>query len=370
MLGAGNRASFVSPQSSGPRPFSTGSAPTARSAPIARRGSYPLAASLPVLPYTRADWKRTISEIKRQYINKKYRTCSARCNEILDSIAETSQIEPVYLIYLHFYSAASTESCARLLPITSSFRTSLLQQARAHFDQAASLIAAAEDSILRKRRSGSTTSSPSCHSPSGSISSRAWTPETGMSSPTNSVYSFEDLSAKTHSPPKRVKKVSFSLPQETFRIPEPIVRPDSPTLGFDDEYFHCGVARQELPDLPKPKFQEVELPLQDAPVYERLIADDDAFVVARSVGRYREHLSGLRAQLANHSANVDELLSVKGGQTALADTFKYRTSIGDDLRALDRQARIERLRESGWQRKRFDARRYVELCDAVLSELA
>jgi hypothetical protein len=35
----------------------------------------------------------------------------------------------------------------------------------------------------------------------------------------------------------------------------------------------------------------------------------------------------------------------------------------------DKQARIERLRRCGWQRKRFDPRKYEELRDSVMAEL-
>lgn len=205
--------------------------------------------------------------------------------------------------------------------------------------------------------------------------------------------SFDDLTKAQ--PPvttpngKRVKKVSFSLPVEEkeetgpVRIPEPLIRPDSPTLGFDDEYFQSGVARQHLPEPPKEtlKFQEVELPLQPEPL--PLIPEDDSFLVARSVDRYCENLSSLRAQLARHSASVDELLAGHkdvDGQTpasvllAAAETVRASSRLSDisesdEFRKMDRQARIERLRKTNWQRKRFDARRYEELCETVLSEL-
>ena len=334
--------------------------------------------------------------MKRQHLTKRYRACAARCNEILDNIKDTSQVEPAYIIYLHFYAATSMELCARTLPPISPSRTSLLQQARTHFDRAASLIDTAEDSMVTRTRTGSVSSSgSSCHSPAGSISSRAATPDTRLSSPTNSVCSFEEL-AKAQpvmSAPngKRVKKVSFSLPhEETIRIPEPLIRPDSPTLGFDDEYFHSGVARQYLPEPPKGalKFHEVELPLQLPAVSEteplQLIPEDDSFLMARSVDRYCENLLGLRSQLARHSASVNELLAgPKGGQdqaprslllavaeSARASSRSSNISDSDELRKLDRHARIERLRKNGWQRKRFDSRRYEELCETVMSELA
>jgi hypothetical protein len=416
VLGSGNRTSFISSptrmsfvssptaisqpslptrplQPSHQRSASAGSTPIFRPRP-SKRLSHSAPVSLPVIPYTPTEWRRAIADVKRQHITRRYRACAARCNEILDNIKDASQVEPVYIIYLHFYAATSMELCARTLPPISPSRNSLLQQARTHFDKAAALIDTAESSMVTRTRTGSVSSrSSSCHSPAGSVSSRAATPDTRLSSPTNSVCSFEELE-KPQTPAlapngKRVKKVSFSLPhEETIRIPEPLIRPDSPTLGFDDEYFHNGAARQDLPEPPKAalKFQEIEMPLQLPTVVEteplQLIPEDDSFLIARSVDRYCENLSALRAQLARHSASVDELLSgpkdsevsrsllLVAAETVRASSRLSDISDSDDLRKVDRQARIERLRKNGWQRKRFDARRYEELCETVMSELA
>ena len=358
---------------------------------LPKRLSLPIPVASPVLPYTQADWKKAISQVKRQYFSKRYRACSAKCLEILDGVKDTSQVDPVYLIYLHFYAATSVEICARPLPSTSALRTSLLQQARTHFDKAASLINSAEESVIKRIRPGSVGSSrgSSCHSPSGSVSSRAWTPDMSLSSPTDSTCSFDNLSPKSPPPPKRVKKVSFSLPkEESFNISaEPFIRPDSPTLGFDDFYFQVGAARQELPPPPPPKFHEIELPLQtiaecdgESDSDNALLSDEEdetisSFHVARSVDRCCEHLSGLRTQLVRHSTSLEELLR-SASQLSLADTSKSARarsisngSTAEEARALDRQARIERLRSIGWQRKRFDAKRYEELCEAVMAEL-
>ncbi|KAK4162104.1 hypothetical protein QBC43DRAFT_336642 [Cladorrhinum sp. PSN259] len=341
-----------------------------------KRFSLPTPAALPMVPYSSADWKKAIREIKKMHFGKRYRACSMRCSEILDSIKDSAQVEPVYLIYLHFYAATSMEMCARPLPSSSPLRNHFLQEARNHFDRAATLINAAEESVLSKFRPGSVNSSrgSSCHSPSGSVSSRSWTPDTQMSTPTESVCSFDDLSNRLNSP-KRVKKVSFSLPkEETIQISEPVhfsepyIRPDSPTLGID-EYFQAGVARQELPELPvlPPsllKFQEVEWPLHTIPecddedLLESSSEDDEsAYIIARSVDRCCEHLSGLRTQLVRHAASLDESLSPKAASTEETDF-------------MDKATRIERLRKIGWQRKRFDARRYEELCQAALAELS
>lgn len=44
---------------------------------------------LPVLPYTSAEWSKAVSDVKRQYLNRKYRPCSMRCCEILDNIKDS-----------------------------------------------------------------------------------------------------------------------------------------------------------------------------------------------------------------------------------------------------------------------------------------
>lgn len=351
-------------------------------------------------------------------MSRRYRACSARCAEILDNLKDASQVEPAYLIYLHFYAAASMEMCTRPLPLTSPYRAALLQQARNHYDRATCLIRAAEDSMAVKTRSGSVSSScpPSLHSPSGSVGSlssvssvRTWTAETSVSSPTNSIYSFDELSTPQSSPrrvpQKRIKKVSFSLPlcakeleeqereeQERqsaadFRFPEPIIRPDSPTLGFEDEYFHAGASLRDLPAPPPPPKSSLRrpppvatelLPLRRPEEEARREEEDDFFFrVERSVHRYNETLSHLRSQLASHSHNL-------GAQLVLAADMGSRPSspaspgsprsptfekAGADARAAEKQARIERLRKNGWVRKRFDGRRYEELAREVLAEL-
>lgn len=406
------------------RCFSADAIQTPRSQLLPKRLSHqPEPSSLPVLPCTQAEWKRTIAEVKEQHLNKRYRACSARCAEILNNLKDESQVEPAYLIYLHFYAAASMEMCTRPLPLTSPYRTSILHQARTHYDRASSLIQAAEESVAIRTRSCSVSSSrsSSLHSPASSISSQTWTADTSIPSPTNSIYSFDDLRTKSAlaSPrrpgaPKRVKKVSFSLPlstkeeeeeQEektrlaTFRFPEPIVRPDSPTLGFDDDYFHAGAALRELPEPPKQKVPELpalipispseeELPLK--PEDDQLTpvqgdATEDMFRIERSVHRYNETLTHLRNQLASHADNVQTQLSLipiansrpsspassRFSASPISPRFPVSPSSStfSDAKALDRQERIERLRKVGWRRKRFDPRRYEDLAKEVLAEL-
>jgi hypothetical protein len=223
------------------------------------------------------------------------------------------------------------------------------------------------------------------------------------------------------SPPRHSKKVSFSLPQDApLHIPtsEPIIRPDSPTLGFDDGFYHSCISSPTPPEdlsAPSPfKFQEIELPLptimeqhEQEEEEERREEEDNninntydeydekaAYHVARSVDRCCEHLAHLRAQLARHSTSLDQLLqtqtqtqarlspnnrySVKAPPPATANNATSTTTTtekppmprGSEARAQDRQARVERLRKTGWQRRRFDASPYEALCEAVLAEMA
>lgn len=162
---------------------------------------------------------------------------------------------------------------------------------------------------------------------------------------------------------------------------EPYVRPDSPTLGFDDMYFHAPITKQDLPELPvPPKFQEIEYPLHtihesesedsesDQP-FSSEEEDESAYLIAQSIDRCCEHLSGLRRQFSRHAASLSETLSKPPSAVAAVSRSRSGKTV-EELKALDKKVRIERLRRSGWQRQRFDARRYEELCEAVLAELS
>ncbi|TLD10755.1 hypothetical protein PgNI_06319 [Pyricularia grisea] len=367
-----------------------------------QRVSSPMLALLPNLPYTAAEWRRTMAEIKRHHVSKRFRACSARCTEILDNLKETSSVEPAHLIYLHFYAANSFEMCARPYPATAPARIQLLTQARTHYDEAAALIKAAETAAVSLSRSSSRASvafsGSGFHSPSGSISSGTWsTPSTA--SPTNSICSYEDLlSRSSDSTPvqrKAKKTVSFQLPkEEKFTFPtEPIIRPDSPTLGFEDAYFASPILRSPLPEPPKrpasPESASASSPDLHAPMPRRSSMrhslssqngfdqfDEDSLRASQSVYRYCDTLMSLKYQLQAHRSDVDTLLGESTGQTRKEEFIAAIVSnpnasvASEELRMLDRQARIEKLRQNGWQRKRFDASRYERLCNDVLAELS
>ncbi|KAG8164854.1 hypothetical protein KVR01_005129 [Diaporthe batatas] len=384
-----------------------------------KRLSQQVPASLPVLPFTSAEWKRAIAEIKKCYVTRRYRACSARCNEILTNTKDLSMVQPAYLIYLNFYAAASLEMCARPLQPGSSYRATLLQQARGHYSAAQSLIKQAEEVAVAQSRSTSAASSlPSLHSPSGSVSSRAWTPESCLMAPTwtHSRKSSLQQEPRSGGRERPKKKVSFELPKDkdrwSFRLPEPIVRPDSPTLGFDDEYFASGASRQDLPELPLAagkrwseqdiEFEPLEVSPASSPPPMPSISEDEEpspssspssegfgpdacpfgqfgavdTESARSVSRYCETLSSLKTQVDSHMASLNQLLQsdeqlLQHNQLLQSPLLYDATAVDDDeeARSLDRMARIDKLRMNGWKRKRFDASRYELLCETAMAEL-
>lgn len=355
-------------------------------------------------------------------------------------------VEPAYLIYLNFYAASSLEMCARPLAPASAYRISLLQQARTHYERAAELIRTAEETASLQSRSSSAASSlPSLHSPSGSVSSRTWTPECCVTTPTSSLSRKSSLAAQESRSRPAKKKVSFDMPRDkgqwSFTLPEPVIRPDSPTLGFDDDYFVSGRIEQELPEVPtnRSSRQEFEVATSSPPSMpsisegeehsptdsSSLVSSGDEYPFfrhdatdaesARSLSRYCETLSSLKTQVARHMAALNSLLESdlqqqeQPGSPILHDTVSLmaaslnRMSLGsrhrswssvsvprrassvsfasgglgeadededeDEVRSRDRRARIDKLRMTGWKRKRFDASRYQDLCDAVLEEL-
>lgn len=233
--------------------------------------------------------------------------------------------------------------CAKPLAPASAYRISLLQQARSHYERAAALIQTAEETVLSRSRSSSAASSlPSLHSPSGSVSSRAWTPDCGIMTPTSSVsrksnLAREPLTGEPRSRPAK-KKVSFELPKDksrwSFTLSEPAIRPDSPTLGFDDEYFAAGAMRQELPEIPtrRASKQDFEMPTPSPPSMPSISESEELSPAdspstdasgdeypffrhdhsdpesARSLARYCDTLASLKTQVANHKAALEKLI--------------------------------------------------------------
>ncbi|RYP42939.1 hypothetical protein DL770_011981 [Monosporascus sp. CRB-9-2] len=281
---------------------------------------------LPQQPFTATDWRRAVNEAKSKYLGLKYRACWTSCCVLLDSIEraerQDASPEPVYRIYLHFYAASSFDMGARALPASDPFRAQLLRDARTHYDRAAVLIEAAEkvqkgyavsasapaplnphpnrNSSSHSNSNFVPNASSFLHSPTFSASgssqdSTTSTASEAASSPRTSLCSSLDgessssskpaenqqrnqqsVAAPPAKPTKRTKKVSFSgLPElpgidiqkanASWRTADPYVRPDSPTLGWEN---HVSIVPSREPVLDSPTLPSLgssALPDLDSP---------------------------------------------------------------------------------------------------------
>ncbi|GAP83423.2 hypothetical protein SAMD00023353_0202200 [Rosellinia necatrix] len=331
------------------------------------RSSLMASSALVVTPANALEWKKTIQEVKRKYLARKYRSCSMQCSEILDNLGDASAIEPLHLIYLHFYAASSFEWCARPLSSSSAYRTKLLCSAQTHYAEAETLIVATEWDMAERARSPSSFSTTSLNSPGLSASSRTTDEGSTTSSPRTSLFFLDDEPPVKPTQPLRVKpkkKVSFSGLPEFFEFqPEPYIRPDSPTLGWEDHLsvssshdiiasFPMSPKKLSLTSIMKPLPEEnkSQVPIatntqaESGPSFrERMRATTpvipmsisknaasidqeyhlnrsdasgnsstfnlETFLQMRALNRVRGQLSALRDQVCRHRAAVDNLLA-------------------------------------------------------------
>lgn len=182
------------------------------------------------------------------------------------------------------------------------------------------------------------------------------------------------------------KKVSFELPKDkdrwSFRLPEPVVRPDSPTLGFDDFYFASGASRQDLPDLPVASSkrwsrQDIEVDPLDSPASSPppmpSISEDEEpspssspssegfgsdvcpfgqfgaadLESARNVSRYCETLTSLKTQVNSHMSSLNQLL--ESDEQLLAQHDQPESPLLYDATTI-KSAHVNRMSLGGRQR--------------------
>ncbi|KAG6011133.1 hypothetical protein E4U54_008274 [Claviceps lovelessii] len=320
---------------------------------------------------TDVDWKATLGEIKREYMNRRFRQCSTLCHEVLALGDKLDQAHPIHLVYVRFYAATALEMQARAMHHSSPSRATLLRQAYNHYSIASDLAGQADQQVsnLSSHARVDSFSSSTLHSPTGSHVSDS-TVSTRMSSPTPSLGSRRD----TFKPTPKKKKVAFCDDPMT----EPIIRPDSPTLGFDD---WLGRSSPE-PILPESILKSVKQPLRpmsppvtpDSPLptpdlsdmgmdAEDSMSTTDPFFRTRSVHRFCTILSSLRRQITSHMTTLD--IEITACDIPTAPAFS-----SPEMRALDIQARIERLRACGWKRPRFNVQRYETLRENALADMA
>ncbi|KAK4083546.1 uncharacterized protein Triagg1_1208 [Trichoderma aggressivum f. europaeum] len=334
-------------------------------------------------PTTPAQWKKALAEVKRDFANRKHRQCAMRCNELLDNMQDSNKPETACLIYIRFYAASALEMQVRSLQHNSPYRTKLLHQARHHYSVAADLI---KEDEAAKRRPSSRSLSPmsSLHTPFGSDASVS-TVSTRNSSPSLSISSLDSCLKGRNSRPKPKKRVAFcdvpsyepSCEPSYESSYEPLVRPDSPTLGFDDDWgfrqpspeppalypqpVQLGPGRPQFP-LPSPTNSEFSAVPDDDDSYFDTPTTADSFLHARSVHHYCTVLSSLQRQIASHLEWLER-------DIAAAENPKPAQILSEEMRALELRTRIERLKANGWKRQRFDFRRYEALRESAMADI-
>lgn len=314
------------------------------------KGDNPIAPSR--IPRTPLEWKKALAEVKQDYLNRWYRSCSTRCYDLLDGAKASVSCPPIsiwftklnrnqrtadaaHLVYIHFYAATALEMQVRSLHHTSPYRMSLLDCARDHYRRA-SVLAEAEGEAASQLLSSRSASSASSHSPAPSVSSSAGSSSTRMSSPA------PDEADEGEGRP-RGKHVAFHYVPIVINQQQP-QRPDSPTLGLD-RGLGCSTTEDEVPYLQLDEHSREE-------------QSDDPFKRTRSLHRYASALTSLHSRIST-------VHLPSGGDIPAAPP----PPSNDEMRTIELRTRIERLKADGWRRRRFDAARYEALREAALADL-
>lgn len=265
---------------------------------------------------------------------------------------------------------------ARAMHHTSPCRTTLLKRAFDHYTTASELAQQADRDMSRPRFTR-----PSHHGASDSDVSHS-TASTRMSSPVPSLSSVEGARLSTtttlkrshHGPPPRPKKkkVAFCENPVVAPVAEPIIRPDSPTLGFDEwlgrsspELVYPEPILKSATRAAKAPHAAVHTPAPSSPVLSEPESEEDIdmFFPARTVHRYCSILSSIQRQITCHLTTLD--IEIAACQVPTAPAL----SSNREMRDLDLQARIQRLKASGWNRPRFDAMRYETLRENAMADM-
>lgn len=266
----------------------------------------------------------------------------------------------------------------RSLHHTSPYRMKLLLQARDHY-RVASDLAKEDDATKRRPPSRSLSPMPSRHISFGSDAS--FSTISSGSSASLSISSLDSCLKSPGSQPKQKKRVAFCdvpsyepLHESTY---EPFIRPDSPTLGFDEDWctpqptpeppalyrapLRPSGGRPQFP-LPSPTNSECSTIQDDNDSYFDTPTTADSFLYARSVHHYCTVLAGLQRQIASHLEWLERDL-------AAAENPKPPQVLSEEMRNLELRTRIERLRANGWKRERFDFQRYEALRERALEDI-
>ncbi|KAI9806852.1 MAG: hypothetical protein M1833_002509 [Piccolia ochrophora] len=261
------------------------------------------------------DSDAALKGVKVLYLQQQYKTCTARCKQLLDEIEHS--LHPVHTAYLHFYAATCVEITARSQHPLSVNKIPLLHTAREYYVRASSTLPPPLPT------SPVTPTTPTLSSPT-SPTSIASTP------PSSPAFSSGSESSLKPAPLRIRKTVRFASHSQS----------------------QAACQRQEK---------------SASATTDNL----SAFLFTRSLSRYNAQLTAFRALVEAHISTTDAIIAqTSTDQAARRVRFAdLRENKDPHIKAMERKLRIERLRQEGWRRERFQAERYEALAKSALEGL-
>lgn len=269
----------------------------------------------------------------------------------------SAQCSTVYVTYLNFYAALSTEVGARAMHTLSVARLYALERAEYFFREALHYLPTQQPQVKTY----------------DTLEIEQAYPQSDCSDDSDSTSSYD----REHSLPSRSCSSPSSLESEgsicKTSFPRPPLRRLRRSMVLGENILAPGkIRRASSSQAPTPKPSQNETAKPPTSAMQRDPMDYAAtWLQNRHIERYNSYLAEFSAMLANHLESVrTTILSTKEAQATKYGNMRM-VSYGDDeeAKAADLRDRIQRLKATGWSRDRFDSSRYERLCEAALAEL-
>ena len=265
----------------------------------------------------------------------------------------------MYITYLSFYAAISSEALARGAHPSSNTRLQSLEQARTLYE-AAKRALAPPALVLGVQDINELNDNPDQHytDPETTESDDASTDGRSKSTPSSACYSSSSLQSDGYiadtlfpKPPSIRSTVSSTFEDKLNLESEGADAHLSPRLSV----YHDRDA------LPSPvQFQ----------VRQQSLGCTEIWLRDRSTELYNMYLADFEALLLQHVEKIEVLITAVKALRASKHTRALDIHRDDeDDRRVDLAERIQRLKATGWSRPRFDPSRYDDLCEQALAEL-
>ncbi|KAI4174853.1 MAG: hypothetical protein LQ348_006292 [Seirophora lacunosa] len=347
--------------------------------PVKGKKALPLSTSLFFLEQKheshQSDWQNGLERVKARYWNGHWKECATLCQELLQDTGHSSST--LRVTCLHFYAAICYDSIARATNDFSQEKIRFLEYARHSYNAAIAFLPPTEEHAWGEGASNNRTSltpdkfflqTPEYQTPTKRGSTHPKYVFPTFTPIPQRRFARESIGALIPSP---LHVHRMSEPRSSLQITPPRSNPAAAAAGPRTNVFRTS---QGCPPCTPPR---KIIPLSSPPCFfskrRRSVtfsASSFQWLQHRSTERYNAHLAGFAELLQGHIDNLEELIS-KVRDVHADRRVKRLASFGGDreARAADLRERIVRLRAKGWERGRFAAERYQELCAMALAEL-